>query len=186
MRARRRAGEGRGGRECDWSAGRRLRRTRAYNQSLTVCPQARWRGFQMKPIGHGGRGRVVTGHSFQTLAPVPQPSTTHAPEIVEWHPGPQLAAAAAGMKLERIAANRITCVFMHAPPEPQSAQYSTSSAFAGSAAANGTGQPIARALRAPRQAQRSQCGWMAWKRCTETARAVTRCLQPTQIRRPLA
>ena len=57
----------------------------------------------------------MTGHSFRTLAPVPQPSTTHAPEIVEWHPGPQpkeKAAAAAGMKPERITANKIANVLM--------------------------------------------------------------------------
>ena len=54
----------------------------------------------------------MTGHSFHTLAPVPQPSTTHPPEIVEWHPGPQPFAAAAGMKLERITANKIANVLM--------------------------------------------------------------------------
>src|SRR5262249_526503 len=78
-------------------------------QSLTVCPQACWRGFHSKPIGQGGRGRVVTGHSFRT---VPQPSTTHAPEIVKWHPGPQRPPAAAGMKLARIAADKIASVLM--------------------------------------------------------------------------
>src|SRR3954470_14733673 len=43
----------------------------------------------------GGRGRDVAGHSFQTGAPVPQPSTTHAPAPVAWQPTPQPSAALA-------------------------------------------------------------------------------------------
>ena len=66
----------------------------------------------MKPSGQGGRGRVVMGHSFRTLAPVPQPSTTHAPEIVEWHPGPQLFAAEAGPMPDRVTANKNANVLM--------------------------------------------------------------------------
>jgi hypothetical protein len=54
----------------------------------------------------------VTGHSFHTLAPVPQPSTTHAPEMVEWHPGPQPSAAAARLMPKRITANNTANVLM--------------------------------------------------------------------------
>src|SRR5690348_11700602 len=66
----------------------------------------------MKPCGHGGRARDVTGHAFHTLAPVPQPSTTHAPETVAWHPGPQPSAAAAGTREDRKIADKTANPFM--------------------------------------------------------------------------
>ena len=49
---------------------------------------------------------MVTGHSFETVAPLPQPSTTHAPLTVAWHPGPQPSAAVAGLRPVRMTANK--------------------------------------------------------------------------------
>ena len=85
----------------------------------------------MKPRGQGRRARVVTGHSFHILAPVPQPSTAHAPDTVEWHPGPQPSAAVAGPMQERVTANKIVNVLMRCSSRPPPDQYSASYSVCG-------------------------------------------------------
>src|SRR3954453_3598543 len=85
--------------------------TRDQNQLRLFWKHACLVRSQMKSAPpQGGRAREVAGHSFRTLAPVPQPSTTHAPPLVLRQPSPQPPAACAALAAARTeVARSITC-----------------------------------------------------------------------------
>lgn len=59
--------------------------------------------MKTKPLGQRGVARAPAGHSLDMPGGrKPQPSTTQAPEIVLWHPGPQPPAAFAVATLRTV------------------------------------------------------------------------------------